>query len=271
MAEFPALPFWTDSYLADTRDLTAAQHGAYLLLLMTAWRTKDNGLPDDDARLARWACMDRRTWLKNKTIIMSFWCKIDGMWHQKRLDDERKRAEYVRDCQVQAGRASALKRKKARSTRDTTEQPTPLQPPSTSPSTISSSNEEDNTPLPPKTKVEESIDVYLITEAVNLYNDLAEKIKIPKVQKLSSARRTRLKKRLEDSGGLEGWKEALKKLESIPAMRGENDRGWKADFDFLTNESSFIKLMEGKYDGWSRKQTQTERTKQQLQDWVDGR
>lgn len=147
MAEFPALPFWTDSYLADTRDLTAAQHGAYLLLLMTAWRTKENGLPDDDEKLARWACMDKRTWLKNKGTIMFFWNKIDGLWHQKRLDDERKRAEYVRDCQVQAGRASALKRKEMRSTRDATELPTPLQPPSTSPSTLSS--KEDNNPLTP--------------------------------------------------------------------------------------------------------------------------
>ena len=148
MAEFPALPFWTDSYLADTRDLTAAQHGAYMLLLMTAWRTKENGLPDDDEKLARWAAMDRRTWLKNKSTIMAFWRMIDGLWHQKRLDDERKRAEYVRDCQVQAGRASALKRKKMRSTRDATEQPTPLQPPSTSPSTLSS--KEDIPPIAPQ-------------------------------------------------------------------------------------------------------------------------
>lgn len=148
MAEFPAIPLWTDAYLADTRDLTASQHGAYMLLLMTAWRTKENGLPDDDDKLARWAAMDKRAWLKNKRVVMSFWCKIDGIWHQKRLDDERKRAEHVRKSQVQAGLASALKRKQTQSRHVATELPTPLQPPSPSPST-STSNEVLNPPLSP--------------------------------------------------------------------------------------------------------------------------
>lgn len=47
MADFPALPLWTDAYLADTTDLTAEQHGVYLILLMLAWRRSDCALPDD--------------------------------------------------------------------------------------------------------------------------------------------------------------------------------------------------------------------------------
>lgn len=152
MAEFPAIPLWTDAYLSDTRHLTAAQHGAYLLLMFTAWRTKDNSLPDDDDKLSSWAAMDKRTWLKNKKIVMSFWCKTDGVWRQKRLDDERKRAEHVRNCQVQAGLASALKRKETQSRHVGTELPTALQPPSPSPSPIPSI--EGNIPpiVPPKEK-----------------------------------------------------------------------------------------------------------------------
>ena len=149
MAEFPALPLYTDAYLGDTRHLTAAQHGAYLLLLITAWRTKDCALPDDDNKLSKWSSMDMRTWLKTKPIILSETLRWtlgqDNQWRQARLSDERKRAEYVRGCQVRAGLASALKRKETQSRHVITDVPTERQPPSPSPIP---SNEGNNPPTP---------------------------------------------------------------------------------------------------------------------------
>lgn len=94
MADFPALPLWTDAYLADTRHLSQAEHGAYLLLIVTAWRTHDCRLPDDDRLLARYAGCDLRTWRRQKPTIMAFWDLEEGRWSQKRLMAER---EYVMD------------------------------------------------------------------------------------------------------------------------------------------------------------------------------
>jgi hypothetical protein len=37
-------------------------------------------------------------------------------------------------------------------------------------------------------------------------------------------------------------------LERSAFCRGENDRGWRADFDFLLQPKSFTKLLEGAYD-----------------------
>jgi len=125
MAEYPALPLFTDAYMADTRHLTAAQHGAYLLLLMTAWRMPDCKLPDDDVFLSRCAAMDVRTWKSNRAAVMQFW-HIDEQqkWFQRRLLDERKNVEERRSKNVQAGKASALKR----NNRHSTSVPTKLQP-----------------------------------------------------------------------------------------------------------------------------------------------
>lgn len=95
MAQFPALPFWTDAYLSDTRHLSAEQHGAYLLLLMEAWRRPTCTLPDDDEMLARLACMSTERWAFNRETVMAFWT-YDGRrkeWAQLRLTDER---AYVR-------------------------------------------------------------------------------------------------------------------------------------------------------------------------------
>lgn len=130
MAEFPALPIFTDAFIADTLHLSAAQTGGYLMLLMCAWRTKDCSLPNDDVRLAAFSRMDKRSWMANREVIMSFWAlNSSGQWIQKRLIDERKHAEDKRDQCSLAGKVSALKKKGRHSTNVPTDVPTELQPP----------------------------------------------------------------------------------------------------------------------------------------------
>lgn len=112
MAEFPVFPIFTDAYLADTRHLTAAQHGAYLLLLISAWRMPDCALPNDDKLLARFASMDARTWKSNREVIIKFWTLgNDQKFRQGRMIDERKIAETQRSKNSEAGKSSSLKRK----------------------------------------------------------------------------------------------------------------------------------------------------------------
>jgi uncharacterized protein YdaU (DUF1376 family) len=87
-----------------------------------------------------------------------------------------------------------------------------------------------------------------VEAAVEAYQALACRCGIALVQRMTAARQAKLRARLKDCGGLDGWKAALEKLESSRFCLGVNDKGWKADFDFLLQESSFVKLMEGKYD-----------------------
>lgn len=116
MAEYPSMPLFTDAYLADTRHLSTAEHGAYLLMLMTAWRDPDCSLPDDDVFLGR-ITGSARNWKKWKVNIMPLWEKSDdGRLYQKRLRSERKFVSAKRKQQSEAGKASALKRKEADST-----------------------------------------------------------------------------------------------------------------------------------------------------------
>lgn len=104
MAEFPALPLWTDAYLADTGDLSLREHGAYLLMMMLAWRRPDCALPNDMPWLKRalgGMCSDMHGNSFNAVVpalLSRFWeLGIDGKWRQKRLGKERefllKRAE----------------------------------------------------------------------------------------------------------------------------------------------------------------------------------
>lgn len=106
MAEFPAMPLFTDAYLADTRHLTTEEHGAYLLLLMEAWRRPKCDLPDDDRLLSRLTGLPIDRWQEIKPIVMAFW-KRDGRsatFRQKRLSAER---IYVADkTKMQRDRAA---------------------------------------------------------------------------------------------------------------------------------------------------------------------
>lgn len=108
MAEFPALPIFTDAYMADTLDLTAEQHGAYLLLLMLAWRRPDCAIPNDMEWLKRYMGGMARGMHGNRfnklvppLLDRFFEAGIDGKFHQKRLGKEReflkKRSEKQRE------------------------------------------------------------------------------------------------------------------------------------------------------------------------------
>jgi len=116
MAEFPAFKLWTDAYLGDTTHLTTLEHGAYLLLLVTAWRARDNKLPDDDKLLARYTKLTPSQWARIKPIISQFFVIENGFWIQSRLMDEAAAVRQYRDKQAAAGKASALKRKGRHST-----------------------------------------------------------------------------------------------------------------------------------------------------------
>jgi len=117
MAEFPALPLQTEKFLADTRHLTTQQVGAYMLMLMMAWRQEDNSLPNDDEYLARITGLGKKTWEKNKGTLLEFWkLKVNNRWSQKKLDDVKFFVQQKRKQNSQAGIASALKRKETAST-----------------------------------------------------------------------------------------------------------------------------------------------------------
>lgn len=91
-------------------------------------------------------------------------------------------------------------------------------------------------------------------EAVKAYNDLAEQLAWPKCERLSASRKTKIRARLRECGGIDGWYFALAKAKASKFLRGETTRGaghenWRPDIDFFLTESKFIKLMEGRYDG----------------------
>jgi uncharacterized protein YdaU (DUF1376 family) len=89
MADYPAMPLWTDAYIADCSHLEDAEHGRYLLLLIALWRSPQRRLPNNDGWLARkFSRSIERVQAELRPLITEF-CDCDGNWiTQKRLQRE---------------------------------------------------------------------------------------------------------------------------------------------------------------------------------------
>jgi hypothetical protein len=86
--------------------------------------------------------------------------------------------------------------------------------------------------------------------AVAIYHDVAESQHTgwPSVQRLTPQRRSAVLARWRECGGEDGWRAAMERAARSAFLRGANDSGWRADFDFFCQAKSFTKLLEGSYD-----------------------
>lgn len=108
------MPFYVADYLGDTRHLTTEQHGAYMLLLMTLWRSGGR-IPNDARRLARITCCTPSRWARISEEVLRFF-EVDGdcLTHGRLAFELEKASEKSIKRAVsgsQGGKATALKNK----------------------------------------------------------------------------------------------------------------------------------------------------------------
>lgn len=96
------MPLYVGDYIADTMHLNTEQHGAYLLLLMTAWN-RGGKLPSDDVQLALICRADKKAWSKLRDVVLPFFELEDGQYVQRRLLAEYARAVKINDAQKANG------------------------------------------------------------------------------------------------------------------------------------------------------------------------
>lgn len=113
MAALPYIQLYVADYLADTAHLTAAQNGAYLLLIFNYWQ-RGKPLDNRNDRLANVARMSNEEWQQNKEIIAEFF-EVDGdTWHHARIDADLEDVLAKSTKSSAAGKASAAKRNQSR-------------------------------------------------------------------------------------------------------------------------------------------------------------
>lgn len=85
---------------------------------------------------------------------------------------------------------------------------------------------------------------------LDLYHQLCPSL--PKVQKLTEGRKKAIKARWTEYPHINTFKKAFVSCENNAFMKGNNDRGWIANFDFIFRASTFTKIVEGYYDNFGK-------------------
>ena len=94
------------------------------------------------------------------------------------------------------------------------------------------------------TKTENKKEVF--NNFLNIYNE--ECTNLPKCLKITEKRKIAINKCLKEKIGEEVFKQICIKANQSDFLIGENDRNWKADFDFVTRSDKAMQILEGKYE-----------------------
>jgi hypothetical protein len=78
------------------------------------------------------------------------------------------------------------------------------------------------------------------------WNRMASEVGNPTIRAMPPARRAKLILRIREFG-FEAVMEAICAVAASPFCTGDNNRGWRADFDFLLQPQSLLRLLEGRY------------------------
>lgn len=252
-------PWYFELYKADTMHLDPYQDGCYRRLIDHYMGTRQP-LPDNDAALARIVGDSLANWVAMASaIVRPFFKAKNGLLYHKKCDEILNNQDKKAKRLSESGKKGASKRWKETSELDGPAMAPPLG------SAIAEENRGDvfsneNTsdqhegPPPPaagesgkKGGAKNEPSAPEIQMALSIYNEVARKKFLPIPNKLTDGRRSKLKARLKDAGGLEGWRQAMQNLEASAFLCGQNDKGWKADIDFILQEKSFTRLVEGFY------------------------
>lgn len=95
------MPLHITDYLSDTGHLSAAEHGAYMLMIMHYWQ--NGSLPANERLIARIARMSAEQWDESRDVLAML---FGENWTHKRIDAELTKADEI----IEKRRSAAVSR-----------------------------------------------------------------------------------------------------------------------------------------------------------------
>jgi phage_rep_org_N: phage replisome organizer, putative, N-terminal region len=110
----------------------------------------------------------------------------------------------------------------------------------------------DKNPPEIELEIEKEIDIELEIENRVNYQQIADMynntcVSFPKITKLSEARKKAIKARMKVYS-LDDFKKLFEMAESSSFLKGQNNRNWSANFDWLIKDTNMAKVLDGNYE-----------------------
>jgi uncharacterized protein YdaU (DUF1376 family) len=232
-------------YASHTRHLSLLEDLAYRRMLDTYYLT-EYPLPESAAEVARLIGM-RDQISEVEQVLTDFFTLTDDGWSHDRADAE---ILHFREKSIKAsnaGKASAKRRSNRRSTSDeqTLNQPiTNNQEPITKDKiNCASSDAPPHADLLENEAETSNSETVSIADIVEYWNEVADRIGKPRVQRLSDSRKQVIKARIKQNS-IDDFVTVFRNIEQSDFLRN-----WKAmGFDWVFKAANFQKILEGNYN-----------------------
>lgn len=248
MAALPYIQLYVADYLADTAHLTAAQNGAYLLLIFNYWQ-RGKPLDNRNERLANVARMSNEEWQQNKEIIADFFVVDGDTWHHTRIDADLDEVLKKSTKSSAAGKASAAKRNQKRNERSTDVEQT----------VNHKDKDTELTSTDVEVVVSESLPTCPHQEIITLFGELLPELPQPRVWE--GNRRDHLASRwkwviadlrkkdmpADRQAGIDFFRRMFEYIGKRDMLMGRNG-GWSCSLPWIVKAENFAKIIEGNYE-----------------------
>ncbi len=229
---------WFKSYPADYRDdtwhLSLAEHGAYKLLI-DHYMHHEKPLPDNDRALASIIGVSVEDWILVSSNVREFFTQKRGKLTHKRCEEELN----VSFDKRKDGKKRVAKYRKSLSS-------------------VTHDKRVSNAPRGEERRGEENKEVTNVTKKVDevsyleiteLWNSKFSDTNIPKIVKLTDARKKAIKNRFEDTfeNNISFFEQTLEKIKASPFLMGSSG-SFNASLDWVLKPANLTKILEGNYD-----------------------
>jgi uncharacterized protein YdaU (DUF1376 family) len=239
-------PLYHGDYLRDTQDLSPAEHGVYLLLLMAF--VSRGPLPDDLNRLCRLAAGAEPQDVRH--ILERYWSCTEAGWVNGKMERVLDVQHEKHQRRVEAGRKGGqAKASNAKAM---------LEHCSTNQNQNQNQNHIQDSVAPNGATRQNSAGVSTrarvpFSEIVKLWAEVCPHL--PQPAKLSDARKATIRARWHDElPDLDAWRECFEMVAASRFLSGRtsNSNGrkpFRATLDWVAKQENLLKIYEGKYDG----------------------